>query len=121
MGFISKNLSSFPLNFVFIVSSGYGSRFVSATWKKINKKMSASVASSISHACVNNFSIFEIFFDLPHPANSSDPVPARIIEPRPSEHRILQRRDVSELFEPNNISKITRFAFPGHDDRIHGE
>lgn len=88
-------------------------------WKRTLIEIMASKPSSSGKR--TNFSIFEIFFDLPHPAASSDPTPAKIVEPKESEHRQKYNLDTSELYTPQNISKITRFAFPEHDDRVHGK
>lgn len=81
--------------------------------------MTASQASSFTVPSSNDFSAYEIFFDLPHPSASSNEIGHRIIQPVDSDHRQRNFLDTSELFEPDNISKITRFAFPEHDDRLH--
>ena len=61
--------------------------------------------------------IFDIFFDIPHPASSPLNERARLIEPPESTNPEV----AAEMHEPKNIAKIARFAFPDHDDQTHGE
>jgi hypothetical protein len=61
--------------------------------------------------------VFDVFFDLPHPAASKDSEPARMIEPPEVHNQAI----LSELYEPTSISRLARFAFPEHDDHKHGK
>ena len=61
--------------------------------------------------------LFDLFFDLPHPAASSTNERARMIEP-PEIHNPAM---LAEMYEPSNISRIARFAFPCHDDQEYGK
>ena len=83
--------------------------------------MTASLASNFTIPTPQDFSIYEVFLDLAHPASVSDPFGPKIIRPKPSPQRRRGNLDVSELYDSENISKITRFAFPEHDDRVHGK
>jgi hypothetical protein len=61
--------------------------------------------------------VFDVFFDLPHPAASKESEPARMIEPP----EVYNAAILSEMYEPTSISKLARFAFPEHDDHKHGK
>ena len=60
--------------------------------------------------------VFDLFFDVPHPAASKDSEPARMIEPPDVHSQVI----LSELYEPSAISRLARFAFPEHDDQKLG-
>jgi len=75
--------------------------------------------------------LYDLFFDLPHPAASPGCPRARVID-SPSVLSATGVHDASaeatdaaaravmdELFDPSNISRIARFAFPEHDDELH--
>ncbi len=55
--------------------------------------------------------IFDIFFDIPHPSASALCERAKIIEPPGRVHP-----DISELYDPSNISRIPKFAFPDYEE-----
>ena len=57
--------------------------------------------------------VFDLFFDIPHPAASPASCErAKIIEPPGRIHP-----DIIELYHPDNISKIPKFAFPDFDEK----
>jgi len=61
--------------------------------------------------------IYDLFLDLPHPEHSTHSESARIIGPHPwnpDTNSPLQQ----ELFEPDIISKISKYAFPDHNDQL---
>lgn len=60
--------------------------------------------------------VFDLFFDVPHPAASKESEPARMIEPPDVHNQVI----LSELYEPSAISRLARFAFPEHDDQKLG-
>ena len=74
--------------------------------------------------------LYDLFFDLPHPAASPGCPRARVID-SPSvvaaagggadaeATDAAARAVMDELFDPSNISRIARFAFPEHDDELH--
>ncbi len=73
-----------------------------------SEQMRSSNSSHESTTCA-----FDLFFDIPHPAASPASCErAKVIEPPGRIHP-----DVSELYHPNNISKIPRFAFPDFDEQ----
>lgn len=55
--------------------------------------------------------IFDMFFDLPHPAASTTDR-AKVIEPPVTISPLL----VTEMMTPDNITRLSRFAFPEYDD-----
>lgn len=55
--------------------------------------------------------IFDLFFDIPHPCASALCERAKIIEPPGSVYP-----DIAELYDPSNISRIPKFAFPDYDE-----
>lgn len=75
--------------------------------------------------------LYDLFFDLPHPAASPGCPRARVIDSPsamsatgvPNAHAeatdAAARAVMDELFDPSNISRIARFAFPEHDDELH--
>jgi len=56
--------------------------------------------------------VFELFIDIPHPASSSINDRAKVFDP--PEH--VNSDIAAEIYEPKNIARIARFAFPDHDD-----
>lgn len=60
--------------------------------------------------------VFDVFFDLPHPAASDNADRARMIEPP----EVTNPEILAEVYEPSAIAKLARFAFPEHDDQKHG-
>jgi len=59
--------------------------------------------------------VFDVFFDLPHPAASDNADRARMIEPP----EVTNPEILAEVYEPSAIAKLARFAFPEHDDQKH--
>ncbi|KAL7548414.1 hypothetical protein ACHAWF_011705 [Thalassiosira exigua] len=59
--------------------------------------------------------IFDLFFDLPHPAASTTDR-AKIVEPPVTVSPPLAR----EMCNPDNVARLSRLAFPEHDDH-HGD
>mmetsp|Transcript_13871 Transcript_13871/g.19862 ORF Transcript_13871/g.19862 Transcript_13871/m.19862 type:complete len:873 (+) Transcript_13871:103-2721(+) len=59
--------------------------------------------------------LFDIFFDIPHPAASSLNAGSRVIDPPDN----FNSNITSEMCKALNISRIARFAFPDHDDQTH--
>ena len=62
-----------------------------------------------------NNSVFDLFFDLPHPAASSASEQAKVVCPHPSSIG-LSEVVTSELFEPSNVARVALFAFPEYED-----
>jgi len=60
--------------------------------------------------------IFDLLFDIPHPAASPLCERAKIIEPPGNIHP-----DVMEIYDPQNISRIPKFAFPDYDEEADYE
>lgn len=69
---------------------------------------------------MNDFSVFDLFLDLPHPASSWGDEKVKVIAPAVCIDASCETM-ANELHETQNIARITRFAFPEHDDQIHGE
>mmetsp|Transcript_17083 Transcript_17083/g.25078 ORF Transcript_17083/g.25078 Transcript_17083/m.25078 type:complete len:201 (+) Transcript_17083:111-713(+) len=66
--------------------------------------------------------IYDLFFDLPHPAASSPCERARVIEASTNScSGGCFNASVGELFEASNVSRIARFAFPEYDDQKHDQ
>ena len=61
--------------------------------------------------------IFDVFFDMPHPEASASCERAKVIDP-PWNPRVI---DASDLYEPMNIARIARYAFPDCDGHNLGE
>lgn len=68
---------------------------------------------------MNDYSIFDLFLDLPHPAASTGSGGARVIAP-PACVNTASEEIANELYESQSIARITKFAFPEHDDQLHG-
>ena len=64
--------------------------------------------------------LYDLFFDLPHPAASPSCEQARIFGPPPSLVNAVGSV-IQELYDPSNVARVARFAFPDHDDQLHGE
>lgn len=60
--------------------------------------------------------VFDLCFDLPHPAASKDAERARMVEPPD----VSNPGVLAELYAPSAVSRLARFAFPEHDDQKHG-
>lgn len=60
--------------------------------------------------------VFDLFFDIPHPAATALCERAKIIEPPGRVHP-----DIVELYDPSNISRIPKFAFPDFDENTDAE
>ena len=54
--------------------------------------------------------VYDLFFDLPHPTATTEKT--RIIDPPVTLSPILSE----EMYKPDNISRLTRFAFPEYDE-----
>jgi len=67
---------------------------------------------------MNDFSVFDLFLDLPHPASSWGDEKVKVIAPAVCIDASCETM-ANELHETQNIARITRFAFPEHDDQIH--
>ncbi len=81
--------------------------FITMPLETRRRSRSASYSCCESSTCV-----FDLFFDIPHPAASSASCErAKIIEPPGKIHP-----DVCELYHPSKISKIPKFAFPDFDE-----
>ena len=63
-----------------------------------------------------SFCVFDLFLDIPHPNASQVCQPAQIVEPPDLTHHAL----ISEMYGPDSISRIARFAYPDYDDRQPG-
>ena len=73
----------------------------------------APMASQSSSSDDATTCIFDLFIDLPHPSASPTCQRAKIIEPPGRVHP-----DISELYDPSNMSRIPKFAFPDYDESI---
>ena len=68
--------------------------------------------------------LYDLFFDIPHPAASPSCPRARAIDAPSSNNEEILASDLAvqtvmdELFDPSNIARIARFAFPEHDDDV---
>mmetsp|Transcript_11612 Transcript_11612/g.17596 ORF Transcript_11612/g.17596 Transcript_11612/m.17596 type:complete len:1079 (+) Transcript_11612:370-3606(+) len=72
----------------------------------------APASSSSSTSTDVTTCVFDIFFDIPHPAASPTCERAKIIEPPGRIHP-----GISELYDPSNVSRIPKFAFPDYDEQ----
>jgi hypothetical protein len=63
--------------------------------------------------------IYELFLDLPHPDHSAHNDGSKIIGPPLPWHTNSSDSSLQqELFEPDTVSKITKYAFPDHNEQL---